>query len=308
MNRPRVPLGLEATRATLNRAACLHAGQALAEARREQDLSIQMVGSRLLLSPTQVAALEEVNADAFYSAEFYASALKKYAALLGVALDQIDRVIVGPERPDTGPAIGFKRGRRSAEAPLVPVRPRKTAIAAAAVFVGALASWPIVSSFRSTPARVTMATASGPSDVRTAETRSVEPVVSPTLTAPISEPKMVEAVDTPAAPVRQDERAAAVPLADTASSADVFGRVRAETPTWVFVRYANNATAERGLAAGDEFVLRERPTYLAVGSAESVHVEISGREIDTAAFAANGQLRIGSSSLARLVQRTPSLP
>lgn len=307
MNRPRVPLGLEATRATLNRAVCLHVGRALAEARQEQDLSIQMVGSRLLLSPTQVAALEEVNADAFYSAEFYASALRKYAALLGVEPDQIDRVIVGPERTDTGPAAKLKRGRRSAEAPLVTVRPRKTAIAAAAVFVGALASWPIVSSFRSTPARATMALSSSPSDVRTAEARPLESVVSPTVTAR-AEPTVVEAVDTPAVPVRQDERAAAVSLADTASETEVFGRVRVETPTWVFVRYANNATTERGLAAGDEFVLRQRPTYLAVGSAESVHVEIAGRVIDTAAFTANGQLRIGATPLARLVQRTPALP
>ena len=49
--------------------------------------------------------------------------------------------------------------------------------------------------------------------------------------------------------------------------------------------------------------LAERPTYLAVGSADETVVEIEGQAIDNSQFIVNGALRVGSSQLAQLVAR-----
>ena len=304
MNRPRVPSASKPhARPSIGPRVC-RLGGASAEARREQDLSIQAVGSRLLLSPAQVAALEEVNPDAFYSAEFYVSALKKYAGLLAFESDQLDRLLVGPERTDKVAPAAFKRGRRLPEAPLIPVRPRKTAIAAAVVIVTGLVAWPLLSTFQSTPTRQPGVNPVRPADVVLTQPPPAESFVSPAVTNPAVAAQVVAAVDTttgaePAEPARAMEDQAPSSRESVAAT-DVYGRVRVEAPTWIFVRYANNSTSERGLAAGDEFVLRQLPTYLAVGSAQGTHIEIGGREINSAAFIANGQLRIGSSSLARL--------
>jgi hypothetical protein len=83
--------------------------------------------------------------------------------------------------------------------------------------------------------------------------------------------------------------------------ATVVGRVKVAAPTWIFVRYGDNSTAEQSIRPGQEFVLRRKPVYLAVGVAEGADVVIGGRVLDSARFATNGQLRVGASQLARLV-------
>jgi hypothetical protein len=79
------------------------------------------------------------------------------------------------------------------------------------------------------------------------------------------------------------------------------GHVRVGQRTWVFVRFATGSTLERMLGSGEELVLKDVPTYIAVGTADDTTVEIGGQSLDTSRFTVNGELRVGSSQLARLV-------
>lgn len=349
MNRPRVSLGLEATRATLNRAVCLQVGRELAKSRQKKGMTVAAVGKSLLLSPAQVTALEAVNPDAFYSAEFYASAMKKYAALVGAACDELERVLVGPERPDL-PATGPVQAREATPRPhpepaqpvptpapvrrkeprperqppqaatsATPVRPKRAVMIAASFVVVALIGLPLMSALRSGPTRVPPSVAAPPADVIATQALPAElepqaenlvasdPVDVPARTLAVSAPAEPAAAASPevsAKPSTHTEERSE-PRAETLSSEGSFGRVRVDKSTWIFVRYTNNSTTERGLPAGSEFVLHQRPIYIAVGTAEGTNVEVAGHTLDNTQFASNGQLRIGASSLATLQRVTP---
>jgi hypothetical protein len=297
MNRPRVPLGLEATRATLNRGVCEQVGRALTDERRARDLSIQAVATRLLLSPVQVAGLEDVNPEAFYSAEFYVNALRKYASLLEIDTEPIDRILVAPVQEDRLPNA-MRSAARTPSPTAHPVKLRTAALVIAFAIVAALAAWPLRSTFESL--RRPSPSAAVHQAAESAATPS-QPVVvaTPALATSAAEPNVVAALDVsppPAPDVREVEEPADGDLPQS------FGRVRVANTTWIFVRYANNSTVERGLAAGDEFVLRDVPSYLMVGSADGTDVEIAGHRIESERFLSNGQIRIGASALAKLRQ------
>jgi hypothetical protein len=99
--------------------------------------------------------------------------------------------------------------------------------------------------------------------------------------------------------VHGDDQAAVVPV--SAADDQTFGRVRVGRRTWVFVRFATGTTLERVLGEGEELPLADVPTYIAVGRADDTTIEIGGRAIDTDRFIVNGELRVGSSQLSRLV-------
>lgn len=290
MNRPRLDLGLDASRATLNEAECARIGERLAAARRSRGLTLQDVGTSLLLAPSQVSALEIVRADAFYSAEFYATALRKYAGLMSVDAAAIDRVLVRPAAPASTPA--FKRGRRSigASLPSVP-RPSKRVMLGAGVLVTAVAGGLLVAAVlerspKPAPAaNDTSVAPAGPSEPAT-------PAALPPPPAPSSQPDTVLSIDDSAPP-------AMVPVSTSAGRS--VGHVRVGQRTWVFVRFATGTTLERTLGGGEELTLKDVPTYIAVGNAEDASVEIAGQSLDTSLFTVNGQLRVGASQLARLV-------
>jgi transcriptional regulator with XRE-family HTH domain len=102
MSRPRIDLGLEPSSVTLNEPVAARIGQALAKARVASALSVNTVADRLLLSRSQVQALEAVDTSVFYNVKFHVAALRKYANLLGVRTDAIDDVLVEPTDGDTG--------------------------------------------------------------------------------------------------------------------------------------------------------------------------------------------------------------
>src|SRR5690348_16884372 len=97
MSRPRVSLGLEASRPTLNGPLCAELGRQLAAAREVKGLTIEQAAAQLLLTPRQVHALETVVAEAFYGADFYGIALRKYTVLLGLDAGLASQALVPPK-------------------------------------------------------------------------------------------------------------------------------------------------------------------------------------------------------------------
>jgi transcriptional regulator with XRE-family HTH domain len=297
MKRPRLDLGLEASRSTLNEAECARLGEALHAARQARGLSLQDVGAKLLLAPVQVSALEstseKVRADAFYSAEFYATALRKYAGLMGLGADETGGILVRPSAPDSTPA--FKRGRRSLGVSLAGVpRPSKRVMLGAGVLVTAVAGGLLVAAVRerssTKPAPATSGNSTAPLPVPT------EPVT------PVTLPPMQDAEPAqPDAVVSVDETSRPAMVTVSTSPQKAFGHVRVGQRTWVFVRFVTGTTLERTLGSGEELVLTDVPTYIAVGTADETSVEIGGQSLDTTRFTVNGQLRVGSTQLARLV-------
>lgn len=308
MTRPRIPLGLDSSRATLNREVCALLGRQLAAARAERTLSVQDVSRRLLLSPAQVMALETVCPEAFYSAEFYVSALRKYVAFLALDPGSADRALMTPAPPQPAMPAPFQRGRPGVKLPtrITRSRPETRLIVATALVVTVIGGLLVVSSVISESPR-----APG----RSPAPRPVTgPRVNPPSPAPRASSPRVASRRTPAPPTPSVPPAPALapatlpsgaapsrpaPIAATAPT-EIAGRVRVAKRTWVFVRHADNSTIERGLDPGEEFLLRARPIYLAVGVAAGADVEISGHPIDTTRFTTNGQLRVGASQLAAL--------
>jgi cytoskeletal protein RodZ len=305
MARPRVPLGLEATRTTLNRAACAEIGRVLAETRVDRKLSAQDVARRLMLSPAQVAALETVQPDAFYGADFYANALRKYAAFLDVPVDSA-RVLIGPAA-DEAP-LPFKRGQAATPdtsqnaAPIG--RLGRAAIAVSLVLAASLAAgwwWlgrnqtegttPVAGHESGSP--------SSPEAVQPAPTVTTDPP------APAAEPGPSQLTETQAAIAAVSDSLSPVVTASEASRSTGaerrWGSVQVAQATWIFVRYADNSTEDQGLGPNTTFVFRAQPVYLAVGASEGTRVTVGGHTIDTSPFVVNGQLRIGKSFLGTFV-------
>ena len=303
MTRPRVALGLEASRATLDRAACLRIGRQLAGARERLGLNVQSVATSLLLSPAQVKALEAVEPEAFYGADFYAKALKKYATLVGVESDLIERALVAPASTGDDSPPPFLRGRTAAQrasASTAVPPPRKPVILAVALLVTVLGGWLLVSSARrQSPSLGDDTDRSGVPVPLSAPPPLAPPPPAPAPIATVS-PAAPAVVDVPTSVPEPSTAEAIEPLRAATDSQDVVGHVKVAAPTWVFVRYGDNSTAERSLGPGQEFVLSRIPVYLVVGVAEGADVVIGGRTLDSSRFATNGQLRVGASQLASL--------
>lgn len=303
MTRPRVSLGLEASRPTLNGPVCADLGRQLAQRRQGQGLTVEQAAQRLLLTPRQVHALESVSVEAFYGADFFVIALRKYAALMGLDPAVASEALVPP-----GPA-GLPPPSKAVPAPTVIARPHPsprsrtsgtlTWLAVAAVVVMATG----VASVMFWPPRPKAVAAGGvklnrqppPTDIPTSEPLSA-PAAAPAASAPELEPALVA----PNLVAAADAGKPGTQLVSLPMPGAGVGQVTVARRTWVFVRYGDNTTVTRGLAPGEAFVLQDMPTYLAVGAAEDTSVIIGGHAIDNAQYTVNGQLRVRSSQLARL--------
>jgi hypothetical protein len=284
MKRPRLELGLDASRSTVNHAEAARVGALIKAARMERGLSLGEVGGKLLLAAAQVSALEAADADGFYSAEFYGAALRKYVAFVGLTGVDMDRVVI---RPSFSAAdSSFRRGRRSGLR--LVGRPSRRVMVGAGVAVTAVAAGLLIaavvqrrSSLRPEATVAPPSFAPLPPAPETSQPPALPPAQTPDAVASASEPVLSSLVP--------------VSVADPRT-----GTVRVGQRTWVFVRYASGATLERTLSGGEELVLDGEPIYIAVGTADRTSIEIGGRPIDNSLFTVNGQLRVGSSQLARL--------
>ena len=275
MNRPRLPLGLEASRASLNSAVCEQLGQELATGRAARQLEVRDVAKRLLLSPAQVRGMEDADSEAFYSAEFYAAGVRKYAALVGVSSPLLDDVLESP-LPDPAPSevpptVALARRLHVRSAPL--------AAGAAVLLLLLVGGW-----------LVSLGVARG-DEHETSQTPDL-PTLQHLITTTL-----------PPAPSLVTLVSPAPESGGNAAADEGYGHISVARTTWVFVRYQDNSTVERVLSPGDRFVLRGAPIYLAAGEAPGAEVVIVGRPVDPARFNVNGELRIGSAFLMAAVQR-----
>ena len=310
MNRPRLKLGLDASRSTLNEPECARIGLELARIRERRGLSIEKVGASLLLASRQVTALEQVQLQAFYGAELYVAALKKYAVLMGLDPSEVDRALIGPALTDLDPAS--RRGRKTMATAFAGVpEPSKRFVVGAAVVVSV-----VIGSLLLAAVRQQSSVAVTPVPRQQLQHEPVLPASASQQTLPAA-PEVAETVGAASRdvaraaaaetvsdePDRVHATTAALAIAPPLATTPAAGRVRVGQPTWVFVRYANGTTLERVLGRGEVLTLQERPTYLAVGSADETVVELDGQAIDNSPFIVNGALRVGSSQLAQLVAR-----
>lgn len=266
MKRPRLSLGLEASRATLDEEVCATIGRQLAAARQSRRQSLGDVAERLLLSPRQVQGMETAEHDAFYSAEFYVTALRKYHAFFDLDPTPIDQVLV-PAEPSPAPPPSTLASASHVS--------RTTVLVGVAVLaVVAVGGWVVSLGLRD----------DGVVDEPASANLTLQHLVShqlPMATVPVT-------------------LAAPAPSGSTARDGVTggnFGHISVARTTWVFVRYQDNSTVERVLSPGSKLVLSGIPIYLAAGEAPGAEIVIVGQPIDPQQFNVNGQLRIGSAFL-----------
>lgn len=256
-------------------------------AREQRGLTTTAVGERLLLSPRQVRALEEVDLSAFHNSRFYAAGLRKYAAFAGVDAAPLERVmpvarpvehestVVVAQRPPVLDAVG--RGGLAMAAMAA------VAVAVAVAAGGGYVWWQRAIDRPATAAQVPI----------TAPARTLTPAVAPA--AVLSEPAAEPAVAEPTAMV-PDVSAGAL-SASAPPPADVlapFGEVRVPTATWIFLRYIDNTVVERPVAGGERTVFEKPPVYLAVGTPDA-ELTLGSERVNTAPYIVNGQLRLRAS-------------
>ncbi len=274
MNRPRLSLGLESSRPTLDEAVCARIGRELTAERASRQWTIGEVAERLLLSPRQVQGMEGADRDAFYSAEFYVTALRKYHALLGLSSSLIDQVLVPAGLPD---------------ASLPPPKPASTIhVGRAPVFAGVAVLAVVVTGGWLVSLGLGDDRAGGDSPP---PSLTLQHLVSHQLPMAMSRVSLEAPRPSAESAFRDDARG------------DGFGHIRVARTTWVFVRYQDNSTVERILSPGSRFVLRGVPIYLAAGDAPGAEIVIAGQSIDPEQFNVNGELRIGSAFLSAALRR-----
>ncbi len=76
----------------LDTRACRELGDLLAGTREERGISVAEVSRALLLSTSQVRALERAELTPFYNAAFFLGGLRKYVVHLGLPLELAERV------------------------------------------------------------------------------------------------------------------------------------------------------------------------------------------------------------------------
>lgn len=272
---------------------CADLGAEFTRVRDARGLSIAQVAERLLLSNRQVKALEKVEFTAFHNATFHLSALRKYAAFLGVDASLVDKIGSGLVKPD--PQAVMLVPSESSDDAAESSSGRMLSIAGTLLAVAVLAGGGFYLAQSRGVRPPSTAAAARPAPVPAAPARAPEPVPAPP-------PVVVEPAVVPAADVASSVTQAAAPVpAQPAPDSSGFGMLRVLHPTWIFVRDTDNAVIERSLAQGETFVFDAQPNYLAVGTADA-ELSIGSRKVDVSKFVANGQLRIRAGDFDALVQ------
>ena len=88
----------------LDTRACSELGGLLAGTREDRGIGVAEASKALLLSTSQVRALERAELTPFYNAAFYMAGLRKYVAYLGLPLELVERVATDPPSPEAAHA------------------------------------------------------------------------------------------------------------------------------------------------------------------------------------------------------------
>jgi Domain of unknown function (DUF4115) len=273
---PRAPRDGDRSRTAQLPDSCRTIGAHLTAARETGQLSVEALASKLLLSKGQILGLEQADPSAFYNVDYYLRALRKYMAFMGVP----SYLLVEDEdaEHEGGLRLLFADGVPGRSAPVARnSRPWLVAGAVAALVVVAGAGL-----YLGRTASIAPATGSNGDTVSlvTASPLPAQPQI------PTEAPMGVRAE--PAAAVVTDGSDSAV-------------RVSVGKPTWIFIRYPDNRVVERRLAAGEALEVGPLPVYLAVGTADSVEVSVENRPVALGPYIRDGQVRLTTSDLARLV-------
>jgi transcriptional regulator with XRE-family HTH domain len=271
---PRAPRDGDLSRTAVLPSACRAIGAQLATAREAQQLSIEAIASKLLLSRGQVLGLEHAEAAAFYSVAFFLRGLRKYMAFMGLPRDLL-------VEDDDGEEEGALRLM------LADVGPRRGPVAIASAQVSTLAATAavlvVVTASALYVGQVVWGWWSGGADTVA--------LASPLPAAPIIEPVVASL------PVQAEPASAVLQSVDP----DATVRVSVGKATWVFIRYPDNRVVERKLAAGEEMEVGPLPVFLAVGTADLVEVRVENRPVALGPYIRNGQVRMTQPDLAKLI-------
>lgn len=253
---------------------CAEIGRLLAAEREARALSIEEVAYRLLLSKRQVQALEEPEPRVFHAPIYFVKALRKYGAYVGLAPEAFEGVAAAVPDEDETHAAGSPRRWGTA-----------TAVILAIVLAALAGTW----FMRSAEAPV-----AGEAPVVTPAPPPAPPPPPPAAPVPqAGQPQ--ERENTPEAEPPPPVQPAPTPQPQGAapeSSVRAAGGIEVTSDTWVFVRYPDNSTIERGVAAGERITFRTLPVYVAVGTATGVTLVLGERPVDVSPFISNGQVRI----------------
>jgi cytoskeleton protein RodZ len=253
---------------------CAEIGRLLAAEREARALSVEEVAYRLLLSKRQVQALEEPEPRVFHAPIYFVKALRKYGAYVGLAPEAFEGVAAAVPDEDETRAAGSPRRWGTA-----------TAVILALVLAALAGTWFM---------RGAEAPVAGEAPVVTpAPLPAPPPPAPPAAPVPLAgQPQERETTPEvePPAPVQP----APTPPRGAApeSSARAADGIEVASNTWVFVRYPDNSTIERGVAAGERIAFRTLPVYVAVGTATGVTLVLGERPVDVSPFISNGQVRI----------------
>lgn len=265
---------------SLDARLCAEVGAELRRVRSTRGLTVAEVGEKLLLSPRQVRALEEVEFAAFHNPTFHLNALKKYAVLAELDSAWQYRLAAAGTKPDPVAAHEEHKPRQGADARRWPVIAVLAIVAIGLMGAVAYGLWTRHESRATTPA----------TSARPAPTTGLS---SATSSQPVS---LVMG------------GAATGALSDAvAKSAAAFGALKAVQPTWIVVRDAENTITERSLAAGESLELESQPIYLVVGATDA-ELTIAGAPVDVTRFTSNGEIRIGAGDFDALAQGASPIP
>ncbi|MGE0448828.1 MAG: helix-turn-helix domain-containing protein [Vicinamibacterales bacterium] len=265
---------------TIDPRQCAEIGAELNRRRTALGLTLGELGEKLLLSPRQVVALEQVDLAAFHNATFYMSGLRKYAALAG-----LDPLMV--ERAATTEPLELVPGHAEplADVDDPPARRPRTFVAVA-VAIGLLGAVVYMRPQVAVPSMLPPFVAEEPPG-------TLDPAAA---VAPVP----FSAIPGSAVPLPPPP--SSPQTGDAAEIERDFGSVRVPRQTWLFVRYSDDTVVERQLAGGETAVLQKEPVFLAVGVADA-ELTVAGRRVNVVPFVVDGQLRVEGSDLHALLQR-----
>jgi len=272
---------LERRESALDLARCAEVGARFAAARVARSLSVDDVAHRLLLSTRQVRALERPEPGAFHSPVYFVRALQKYAEFLGVSADLYEGVTAA------APQDGEDRDEP-------PSRTRGiVTVVALGLLLAAAGIWYVVGASSADPAATLAPQAAVPREAPIADEAPVTDVAPPEPAPPVAAPAAPSPAPPASAPVtpapaEPPAQASAVPAAASAGA----GSVEVSRATWVFVRYPDNSTVERRVAAGERITFRQIPVYVAVGAVAGVTLTLGEHPVDVSPFASDGEVRI----------------